>query len=517
MEPPKPTVLLVDDSDEFALALRRALRADYEVIHAADADGAIVRLTPTPDLILLDLRLREDDPENRESMRVLRASRQSSPPIPVVIITAFSDVATAVECMRQGAADFVPKQTLGSDLGELRVRAARALEQGRLHQRLNRLAHELSLVEPRVLIGSGPAMAEVRRVIRALARDGSATVLVRGETGTGKELVCRAIHAQGPRQARPFIAVTLSTLPLSILEGELFGYEAGAFTDARKRHIGYLERAHRGVLMLDEIGDAPLPTQVKLLRFLDEREFLRLGGTTPIRVDVQVIAATNADLERKVREGLFREDLYFRLRVHELVLPPLRQRREDIPPLIDHYLQLFRQQGKAVSAISPEAVRALTGFGWPGNVRQLRNALESSIFRAAMHGRGRIELMDLPDDVRQVGQVSPPSPGIAAPAPAGAVSVRPRTLPADGPIDRTLARTELACVDAALRVGSSRKAEVARRLAYRDRFALHRRVRRLLDRYPDLAAEYPEVGRAFSPARSRGRAGSPSEEDCAPD
>lgn len=392
----RPTLLLADDTDDYRKSLRRALARDYIVREAATVAAVREALAPPPDVILLDLRFSESDPDNRDGLTLLEELRQTLPTTPILMNSAYGDIKTAVECMRVGAADFVQKN---GDMQELRARIARALETGRLARRVVQLEADLERVAPRRLVGDSPAMRRVREVAAALGRDGAATVLIRGETGVGKEAVARAIHEGGGRRAHPYTPVMLNALPHSMVETELFGYEAGAFTDARTTHIGYLERANGGVLALDEIGDVDLAVQVKLLRVLEEREFERLGGTRSIALNVQVIAMTNADLEARMAQGRFREDLYFRLKVHEIILPPLRERREDIPPLIEHFLDNLRTQGRPVANLSAAALALLVAFDWPGNIRQLRNVLESASFWAQMRERRSIEEEDLPPEI----------------------------------------------------------------------------------------------------------------------
>ncbi len=477
----KPTLLVIDDDRSFLDSLSRALRWEYEVYGVCSARDAERYLAPLPDLVLLDLRLDEDDPTNREALTLLQSLHQCFPALPILMVTAYGDVETAVECMKLGAVDFVQKQ---AGLAEIKTRIAQALRASELDRRLKEAEQHLQRIEPRQIVGNSPKMQEIRRFIEAVARDGNVTVLIRGETGTGKELVARAIHASGRRQSGPFVPVMLNAIPYSMMEAELFGYEAGAFTDAKEPHTGYLERAHRGVLFLDEIGEVDPNIQVKLLRFLEEREFQRLGSTNSIRVDVQVIAATNADLEERVRNGLFREDLYFRLKVHEIVLPPLRERKEDIPLLVEHFLHLFRQQGKRVARISPQAVEVLEQFHWPGNVRQLRNALESALFWAEVRGHSQIEVEDLPADVRQ-----PPN---------GGPQQKPQEIAVNGDtVYEVLARTELALIEQALQSAQGKKTEAWKLLGYHDRFALYRRVKRILQQYPHLRQEFPTISEKF--------------------
>lgn len=478
----KPTILIVDDDEDFRAALGRVLRSDYQVRHAGSLAEAMARLSPPPDAVILDIRLAADDLANRDGLLFLRRLHAELPHVPAVMVTALGDVEVAVESMREGAVDFLQKR---SDIREMRARLKQALEHGRLTQRVEELERDLQRVEPWQMVGQGAAMRELRRMAEVLGRDGSVTVLIRGETGTGKELVARAVHAAGRRSSGPFVPVMINSLPLSIVEAELFGHEASAFTDARRQRIGYLERAHGGVLFLDEIGELGLDVQVKLLRLLETREFQRLGGSQPLHLDVQVVAATNADLEASVEAGSFRRDLYYRLRVAEIVVPPLRERPEDVPELVEHFLDLFRRQGKRAGGIAPAALARLQSLPWPGNVRQLKNALESALVHAELRGHARIEL----DDLAASG--APPGGPVTAEAAAG---VPP------GGIQRALARVELAYVDRALASTGGKKAEAWKLLGYHDRFAPYRRVRRILERFPELREEFPRVDTALAEA-----------------
>lgn len=477
---PKRTLLIVDDNEAFSNSLRRALRSDYEVRLARTPTEAASAMAPPPDAVLLDLRLDERSPDNQDGLILLRTFKQQFAQIPVLIITAFGDIETAVECMKLGAVDFLQKPQV--DIREIKARLARAIEHSNLSRRYTQLERELRLIEPRRIVGRSPQIMSLKRMIDAVARDGQVTVLIRGETGTGKELVARAIHAQGGRHLEPFVPVMLNAIPHSMIEPELFGYEAGAFTDARERRIGYLERAHSGVLFLDEIGEVDTNVQVKLLRFLEEREFQRLGSRQNIKVDLQIVAATNADLAERVEEGRFREDLYFRLKVHELIIAPLRERADDIPLLVEHFLLLFHQRGKRLVQVAPDALDALARSAWPGNVRQLKNAIESAIFTAEMHDHQRIEVDDLPADVLAGGGERQEAAGLAN----GNLNVQ-----------EALARTELAYIEKALQATLGKKAEAWRLLGYNDRFALRRRVKRILDQYPRLQGEFPVVRDSF--------------------
>ena len=476
----KPILLLVDDNEEFVNSLKRVLRGEYEVRSATTQATALQLLSPPPDIALLDMRLKEEEPENREGIALLETLRQQLPQLPVLMNTAYGDVAAAVECVRLGAVDFIEKPR--ADIREIKTRLARALEQARLWRRVSELEQELNLIEPRDIIGASPQMQEIKQSIEAVAGDGRVTVLIQGESGTGKELVARALHASGWRRSEPFVPVVLAALPPDLLEGELFGHEAGAFTDARKRHLGYLERARDGVLFLDEIADLDARLQIKLLRFIEEREFQRLGSTVPVSVDMQVVAATNADLRARVEEGKFRDDLYFRLKGFEIKIPPLRERAQDIPLLVEHFIDIFHQQGRKVLRFSPQAMDSLLCYPWPGNIRQLRNATESALFRAGYRKHMQVEPEDLPTELSE-GQ--PPSTG-------------PTSLDFDGlMLGQALAKTELSLIERALGQAQGKKNEAWKLLGLNDRFALRRRVKRIAEHYPKLFREFSLVRSAY--------------------
>ncbi len=488
--PDRISVLIVDDDRTYAQALARALRATYTVTAVSSADEALASVSPAPDVVLLDLCLAPDDPSDRSGLLLLDELQRHLPQTPVIIVTGHGDVSVTVECLQRGATNVIEK---GADLANrLRgvIEVARA--QGRLTLRVRELQRDLDLVAPRAIVGISAATVALRRAIQVVAADGNVTVLLRGETGVGKELVARAIHAAGPRGRNPFVPVMLNALPSTTVESELFGYERGAFTDARERRGGYLEHAHGGVLFLDEIGEVDAPLQAKLLRLLEERVFQRLGSTRQVPFDAQVVTATNAALEARVQQGVFRSDLYYRLRVHEIVVPPLRERREDIAPLVQHFIKLFHAQGKRLQAISDEALARLCEAPWPGNVRELRNALESAFVRAEIARHERIEVDDLPDDLRR--------PQAATTLTVAAASV---TVP------RELDRLELTRVAQALETTGGRKSEAWALLGYHDRETLYRRVRRILKRWPEAAGEFPRLAREFG-AADRSREGDPS-------
>jgi DNA-binding NtrC family response regulator len=367
-------ILIVEDERAIQLALSGLLRREgYEVACAGDGAQALALLAESPfDLLLTDLAL-GDGPSG---MDVLRGFKEQRPEAPVIMITAYGSEKIAVEAMKAGAEDYVPKP-FNND--EIRVVVRRALER-------TQLAREHALLLERVqrdsgyanLIGSGAAMQRVFETIQKVAET-DLTVLVRGESGTGKELVAQALHDRSARKSRPFVAVNCAAISRELVESELFGHEKGAFTGADARRAGRFETADGGTILLDEIGDMPLETQAKVLRVLEERSFERVGGAKPIQVDVRVVAATHRDLEYDVGKDAFREDLYYRLKVVEIEIPPLRERLEDIPALVDRALeQIAARLGREKKVISPQALARLARHGWPGNVRELRNVIEQA-------------------------------------------------------------------------------------------------------------------------------------------
>jgi DNA-binding NtrC family response regulator len=360
-------ILIVDDELSVRDSLRMIFKKEYQVIMAGNSAEASEKIEKEePDLIFLDIVMPEKD-----GMEMLKEIRQNQPLTPVVMLTATKTVKTAVEAMKLGAYDYITKPF---DVEELRLVAQKALESHDLRIANRRLQEE---VEERYrfdnIIGKSKEMREIYSTIRQIAEKNS-TVLIHGESGTGKELVARAIHYNSLRKDKPFIAVNCAAIPETLIESELFGHEKGAFTDAQSRRIGHFEMAHQGTLFLDEVSELSLPTQAKILRALQEREFVRVGGTKTISVDVRLISATNKNLEELMARGNFRSDLYYRINVVPMTIPPLRKRKEDILLLAKHFLD--KHAGPEKKKISPEAMDILVAYDWPGNVRELENIIE---------------------------------------------------------------------------------------------------------------------------------------------
>lgn len=392
MSEKKPNLLVVDDEKNTRDALRRVLEDSFEVYVTTDVKGVKQLMEGTPmDAILTDLRLGQES-----GMQVLEMSRRADPPIPCVVMTAYGSVETAVEAMRKGAYDYVTKPL---DLERVEILLRRAVRSVRVEQENVRLKAQLGQsFGLEKIIGRCPAMHEVLERIKQVA-DSRASVLIEGESGTGKELVARAIHGLSSRRMGPFVAVHCAALSPQLLESELFGHEKGAFTGAVDRRMGRFEQANAGTLFLDEIGEIDAVTQVKLLRVLGERTLERVGGNQSIPVDVRLVAATNKNLESLVAEGKFREDLFFRIRVVQIQLPPLRDRVEDIPVLAEHFLREFGKENQKQSLeFSREVLERLISYSWPGNIRELRTAVEHGVVMA----KGlKIEIADLPPGLRQ--------------------------------------------------------------------------------------------------------------------
>jgi two-component system, NtrC family, nitrogen regulation response regulator GlnG len=369
------SILIADDEDALRWVLEKGLRqAGYEVTSVKDGAAAIraVELAPY-DLVFLDVRMPGVD-----GLAALARMRELRADACVVVMTAHGTMETAIQAMQRGAYDYLTKPF---DLDEVLLLAERALAAGRLTQEVARLRSGLQEVrEFSALIGRHPRMQDVYKTIGRIAGT-DVTVLLGGESGTGKELVARAIHHYSRRAGRPFVAVSCAAIPGTLLESEMFGHERGAFTDAKERRLGRFELAHGGTLYLDEIGDMPLELQTKLLRALQERTIERLGGHESIRIDVRVLAATNRDLEALMREGKFREDLFYRLNVVTLNLPPLRERRRDIPLLVEHFLAKYATE-LGECGVAPDALDRLVGHDWPGNVRELENVVQRAMVMA---------------------------------------------------------------------------------------------------------------------------------------
>jgi Response regulator containing CheY-like receiver, AAA-type ATPase, and DNA-binding domains len=406
-----PTILIIDDDSEIRYSLSRVLSSrKYQVIEAASGEQgiAIVKKTP-PDLVFLDIRM-----SGMSGIEALQHIRSTNPKQMVVLMTAFGTAQTAIEAMKYGAFDYIMKPFDPQKVLTLAENALKAHADMRAVGEYKPTINSEDYKEG--IVGSSPVMQDVFKVIGQVTAS-DVTVMVTGESGTGKELVARSIWKHSHRASKPFIAVNCAAIPDNLIESELFGHEKGSFTGATTQRLGKFELCDGGTIFLDEIGDMALATQTKILRVLQQGEIQRVGGVETIKVDVRIIAATNKDLEEMVKAKTFREDLYYRLNVVRIRMPALRDRKDDIPQIVDFCIQnLAKQKKTRVSKVSPEAMSVLTQYSWPGNVRELENV----IYRSAVIAQGdTILLKDLPPEIRgQYVASAPAAPAPSAPAPA---------------------------------------------------------------------------------------------------
>ena len=447
------TILVVDDDSAHRTMLRTLVGGwGYEIAEADDGVGAI-RLVEqrTYDLVLMDVRMLKVS-----GLEALTAIKAINPAIPVVIMTAFSSVETAVAALKQGAHDYLTKPL---DFDKLRVTIERAMEHTRLKAENRRLRESLGLRFDRSrMIGQSPRMVALLDTVAQVAPS-EATVLISGESGTGKELVAGAIHFNSPRRDGPFVRLNCAAVTETLLESELFGHEKGSFTGADRRRDGRFQQADGGTLFLDEVSEMPLSMQVKLLRVLQEREITRVGGDDIVRVDVRLVAATNKHLPDLIATGKFREDLYYRLNVVGLEMPPLRERREDIPLLAQHFLKLFAQRNrKTIKGFTPRAMDRITRHDWPGNVRELMNAVERAVVLARADYLSEEDFPGTPEAESAIVGRQP------EPKPAGITE----GMPLDEIEKATILRT--------LETAGGNKSETARRLGITRR-TLHKKLK----------------------------------------
>jgi two-component system response regulator HydG len=439
-------VLIVDDEPSHAEVVAESLeRVGYECIVAtSSAEGARRIEQGEPNLVLTDLKM-----DGMDGLALLRKARHELPDAEVVVITGHGDVQTAVEAMRAGAANYLQKPV---NLAELRAMVGKAAERFRLAQTNRELKQQLDeKFGFEGLIGNSPRMLDVVNKLKSIAPT-QATVLIQGETGTGKELVAKALHNNSPRKSKNFVAMNCTAINENLLEDELFGHEAHSFTGADRMRKGRFEHANGGTLFLDEIGDMPLMLQAKLLRVLENQEVTRIGSNEPIKVNVRLLSATHRDLEAAVAAGTFRQDLYFRLKVVTVKLPPLRDRREDIPLLAAHFIKEFNHKhGKKVTGVAEPVRRALAGYAWPGNVRQLRNVVESMVVQD-QDGMLRLDDLEESDRAELLGPGTEPPRG-------GAEQL----------VGRPLSEVERYYIEKTLELTEGNREEAARRLGIGER------------------------------------------------
>jgi two-component system response regulator HydG len=382
------TILIADDEESHRLMLRAHLEGEgFEVAEASNGQDAVAKASERIlDLVLMDIRMPAID-----GMEALKRIKKANPDLPVIMMTAYGSIDSAVKALQSGAEDYLTKPL---DMDELIIKVKKAI-------RYRQLEEENILYRERLgirfdfsnIIGKSPKMVELFETLSLVAPT-EATVLLLGESGTGKEIIANAIHQNSPRREKPYVKVNCAALPETLLESELFGHEKGAFTGAIDKKKGRFERAEGGTIFLDEIGEMSLPTQTKILRVLQEREFEAVGGTKTVRVDVRIIAATNKNLEKEVQQGRFREDLYYRINVVPVTVPPLRERKEDIPLLAEHFLRIYSEKNRrAIRGFEQGVMQAFIHYSWPGNVREIENILERMVI---MSKGDTLTLADLP-------------------------------------------------------------------------------------------------------------------------
>ena len=387
-------ILVVDDEESVGIGISHHLARDgYQTSWVKNGEEALQKLLQEDfHLVFLDLFL-----PGLSGLSVLERIKKEFPEVLVIILTAYGNVKMAVQAMKIGAFDYLTKS---SDMEELRLLVNKALETKKLHKEINILRAEIDRCHDEMeLVGNGPQIQEIRRLIKKVSRVDHCVILVIGESGTGKELVARTLHRQGIRAENAFIDISCSALPNSLMESELFGFEKGAFTDAKNKKLGLIELADGGTLFLDEVSTLDLSTQAKLLRFLEQRSFRRVGGVKDISVNINVIAASNTDLSKMVEKGTFRRDLFYRLNVFLVRVPPLRDRKEDIPLLAHHFIKKFNQDfHKNIQGIHSSALQIIMGYDYPGNIRELRNIIE----RAMIMEEGEVISTDSLDFFRNI-------------------------------------------------------------------------------------------------------------------
>lgn len=449
-------VLIVDDDEAHAQAVAESLRRvgyDCTVAGSGTRAAALIE-SQTFDVVVTDLMMDDVD-----GLEILRKSKEELPDAEVILLTGHASIKTAVAAGQHGVHTYLTKPL---DITELRHAVEKASTRVRLLRKNAELSRRLDeKFGYEGVIGNSPAMHRVIEKLRSVAVTDS-TVLILGESGTGKELAARALHQNSERKNKPFVPLNISALPESILESELFGHEAGAFTGAAAKRIGKFEYANGGSLFLDEVGEMPMPTQIKLLRVLEDRKITRLGTNDEIDINVRLIAATNADLQEMVKKGTFRKDLYYRLSVVSIELPPLSERRSDIPLLVDHFLKMLAARyHRPLPIVTKQAQQALMAHPWPGNVRELRNAVEGMM---VLDRDGRLDVDDLPDDVAPLGHDGEGASDFSGPRGA------------DGLVGRPFTEVEKYYIERALELTEGKREEAAKLLAIGER-TLYRKIK----------------------------------------
>lgn len=476
----RDTVVVIDDDAGLRAAISDVLASDFEVVHASMVKTGQLRIEQGCDCALLDVRF-GTDPTNQDGLALLEEITAACPRTPVIIMTGHADMEVALRALKAGAADFIQKDTL--DPRQLPAVVSRAIQRSRDQRRVDLLESRLRSLETSEFVGSCTALRDIRQQIGAVAVNANVTSLIVGETGTGKELAARLIHRHGPRRNGPFVTVNIPGLGLDSIERELFGVVS---SDVRDTLPGLLEQSNGGVLFLDGVAELPVALQGKLLRVLEAGSFQRLGSQTSRRVDVQVVASSTIDLRHRVDAGVFRQDLFYRLRGFEIRMPALRDCAADVPAIAEAFLQELRARGRSrLLGFSNPATAKLQCYAYPGNVRELRSIVERAAIIGDSRNHRKIELEDLPDELRLSGE----NAAIAALRWNGDSNID---------LDRELAVVEVQTIDIALARCEGRKLATGELLGLPHRHALPRRVARIRRDHPEVIAAFPRVANAFA-------------------
>lgn len=468
----KPKILIVDDDIYFAKNVESFLKKDFTIDSVYNYTNFYKKFVPYFfDLVLLDLRLGEKEKDKEKGIEILKYIKENSSSTSVIILTAFADVDSAVQCIKLGASDYLKKVNINEDL--LKKTIENTLERDSLKRKLISLETHIQEENPWELVGKSKSIQQAKDQIKMVAEDGKIDVLITGESGTGKELVARSIHHLGIRKNAPFVSLNLSVYPKDILYSQIFGHEKGAFTGAVSKKIGTFEAAHKGIVFLDEIKEASPEIQISLLRFIETREFERLGSNEPIKIDIQILFATNKDLKKEVEKGEFRDDFFYRINRFEVYLPPLRERKEDIEILAQYFLSLFRKAGRSrVEKIEKEVMDAFIDYSWPGNVRELRNVVEAAVIKASMDKV--INLSHIPNYI----VTSKKSIGNSL------------------EFKKKILEKEMDEIEQALNRANFRKSDAAKLIGY-NRSHLTRKIKRVFQENPDFLEKFPVIRKLY--------------------
>ncbi|MBC7774268.1 MAG: sigma-54-dependent Fis family transcriptional regulator [Phycisphaerae bacterium] len=495
---PAPSVLVVDDESDFHRDMLEAFQGEYDFAERAfNEDRMWVHLASGKkfDLILLDLKL--DNVSIETGMKLIQPIGERYPDVPVIVVTNENDLGIIDRATQLGASDFLYKKKYNHDQWDKKFREA--IENKVLRQKVEDLEAEVERMheeeddEKYRFIGHSPQVTEIKKTLRAVADMADKIVLLTGETGTGKEVAARFLHKNSPRSKKPFVAVNLSTIPSSMLAAELFGAKKGSYTDSKEDRIGYFRQADGGVLLLDEIGDINAEIQIQLLRFLEVRIVRPLGETKDIPVDLQIIVATHRKLGEEVQKGSFRPDLYQRLHALTIELPPLRERREDILPILEHYFRLELPNAPLMDLLEHNVLDRLISYNWPGNIRELRNAVDHMMLRRRILGKTRITWECLPGDVRSDSSVLLPVSIKQANEPTAEIE-----LSSSRSRKEQQAYLELNKIETALRVYFGSKGITAEKLGYDNEQNLRGFVKTRFAKYPHLMGRFPTIAEAYS-------------------